>query len=451
MGSTMSQTPLTPFNKELISLLKQKKFTEISEVFENIRLLYPLNNTLNFEEFNEVFCDFFPDSCLFFELLQNSHSLSGVIDIYECLASIVIFSGEEFEEKCRFIFLLFDFNQSQSIEPKELILSFQSTIRGLCKVVSLPVPTLEEIEDIAKKLFMDIDYDNSKTIEFEEFNSWILDNYELQNFLLKYTGTQTFENAMKRFNYFFIKYKAIFVKVAGGEHEDNVDLESLLSVLKKDISEEGEESLEALRKCLVDTTKDVNMTDLVCSKIDKQAYLDIMKAWAAFTATDINNDGNLDSNELKFLIYVYDGAKSNIFQIENQLKIIDRNNSGVINRDEWIRFLSTDPDNSGKRIFKSNLRMLFTKFDKDHSGNLSKTEIFNLLKENFRIYKNAAIEKGHATFENFEGIIESLATETMEELENDDQNGLNWGEFKNYMEKCLEKEGKLKKFFDTNL
>ena len=27
-----------------------------------------------------------------------------------------------------------------------------------------------------------------------------------------------------------------------------------------------------------------------------------MKAWAAFTATDINNEGNLDKNELKFLI-----------------------------------------------------------------------------------------------------------------------------------------------------
>lgn len=387
MGSTISKDPLSPFNKDILTFLKKKRFTEIAQILENLHDLFPLNNTLSYPEFEEVFTDFFPDPSAFFELLQNSRSLSGVIDIYECIASIVMFSGEEYEEKLRFIFFLFDFNNSQKIEEKELVLSFQSTIRGLCKLVNLPVPSLEEIEEIAKKLFDTIDYDKSKTIEFEEFKSWILDNYEIQDFLLKYTGTQTFENAQRRFNFFFIKYKSIYSKVAG-ESAEECDLESLLIVLKKDNSYfSQEDSYATLSKALIDTTRDHFETKTSCSMIRKVAYHDVMRAWAAFTATDINNDGNVDKDELRFLIYAYDGRKPDIFRIEQELKIMDKDGSGQITREEWIRFLSTDPNNSGQRIFRSNLRALFINHDKDNSGILSKKELYNLLTENLRTYR----------------------------------------------------------------
>ena len=83
----------------------------------------------------------------------------------------------------------------------------------------------------------------------------------------------------------------------------SVDLQSLLSVLKKDVSESGDQcSIEALEKSLTDTTGDEKNPTNPASVIEKKAYIDIMKAWAAFTATDINNEGNLDKNELKFLI-----------------------------------------------------------------------------------------------------------------------------------------------------
>ena len=32
-----------------------------------------------------------------------------------------------------------------------------------------------------------------------------------------------------------------------------------------------------------------------------------MKSWASFTATDINNDNQLDCSELKFMIWLIDG------------------------------------------------------------------------------------------------------------------------------------------------
>ena len=68
------------------------------------------------------------------------------------------------------------------------------------------------------------------------------------------------------------------------------------------------------------------------------------------------------------------------------------------------------------------------------------------------MYRSVAMSKGNETLKNFEGMIESLAKEIMDELENDEHTGgLSWGEFKNYVEKCSDKETKLKQFLETHL
>ena len=64
------------------------------------------------------------------------------MDVYESLAIFSILCGDELEEKLHFIFNLFDFDGSGEIEEKELVMSLQSAIRGLCKFVNLPLPTL---------------------------------------------------------------------------------------------------------------------------------------------------------------------------------------------------------------------------------------------------------------------------------------------------------------------
>lgn len=81
---------------------------------------YPGNSILNYEEFTDVFSDFFVDQTdAAFDLLKNdSH-----VDVYELLATIVVFSKQEFSEKLLFIFSLFDFDKSGEIERKELVLT----------------------------------------------------------------------------------------------------------------------------------------------------------------------------------------------------------------------------------------------------------------------------------------------------------------------------------------
>ena len=60
----------------------------------------------------------------FFLLIENDHNEKGFVDLYESLAAIVIFSGMKFEEKIQYIFNLFDFDESGSIERKELYLRY---------------------------------------------------------------------------------------------------------------------------------------------------------------------------------------------------------------------------------------------------------------------------------------------------------------------------------------
>lgn len=101
------------------------------------------------------------------------------MDIYECLSAIVISSGEEFYEKLKFIYRLFDFNQNELIEIDELNQTLQSTIRSICKLVEVNPPSKEEIEFYSHSIFDAIDDDHNNTISYEEFETWIDVQFEL--------------------------------------------------------------------------------------------------------------------------------------------------------------------------------------------------------------------------------------------------------------------------------
>jgi len=51
-------------------------------------------------------------------------------------------------------------------------------------------------------------------IEFDEFNEWVRESEEIQDFFLKYTGQQTFERARKRYRLLCEFYKEVFDKNA---------------------------------------------------------------------------------------------------------------------------------------------------------------------------------------------------------------------------------------------
>ena len=65
----------------------------------------------------------------------------------------------------------------------------KTAARTLCKIIGITPPLKETVEELSDACFVLIDTDGSKTIEFEEFLTWILNDFEMLDFLLKYTGT----------------------------------------------------------------------------------------------------------------------------------------------------------------------------------------------------------------------------------------------------------------------
>lgn len=57
---------------------------------------------------------------------------------------------------------------------------------------------------------------------------------------------------------------------------------------------------------------------------------------ACFSATDINNDNELDSGELKNLFWLLEGKEPENARVLKEMKNIDEDGSGSIDRLEWI-------------------------------------------------------------------------------------------------------------------
>ena len=54
--------------------------------------------------------------------------------------------------------------------------------------------------------------------------------------------------------------------------------------------------------------------------VDHETYTEIMRAWASFSAVDINNDNSLDIMELKMLIWAMEGKEPDEQRMQMEMK-----------------------------------------------------------------------------------------------------------------------------------
>ena len=107
------------------------------------------------------------------------------------------------------------------------------------------------------------------------------------------------------------------------------------------------------------------------SIIDEVSYNHIMKIWSAFSANDLNNDNELDAYEMKVLFWLFDGKKPNKERIEREKVIMDADNSGTIDRLEWLAYLCSSSFEYEKDYYDFNLRSIFEQADKKKKGELT--------------------------------------------------------------------------------
>lgn len=117
--------------------------------------------------------------------------------------------------------------------------------------------------------------------------------------------------------------------------------------------------------------------------VSEGEYFNVMRPWASFSATDINNDNELDAGELKTLIWLVDEVEPSEARVQRDLKLIDSDKSGTIDRLEYIQYLATPDSGSGRSHFDYNLKKQFDEHDKDKDGLLNGEELFQLVLTEF--------------------------------------------------------------------
>lgn len=168
-------------------------------------------------------------------------------------------------------------------------------------MLDLKAPLHDNIIKYSCIVFEEIDGDGSGQIDFEEFSNWIKNSIELQDFLLKYTGVQTLESANRRFNEQLQLYSAIFDSISIEFMDDGyAQLNDIKKIMKKALKFMNNENMRKLFM-LMDYSNN--------GAINKTQFMGIMRPWSCFSACDINNKNELDSQELKTLIWLIDGEE----------------------------------------------------------------------------------------------------------------------------------------------
>ena len=73
--------------------------------------------------------------------------------------------------------------------------------------------------------------------------------------------------------------------------------------------------------------------------VNKRDFIDVIRAWCAFSASDFNNENKLSTKELKILLWIYTEEEPNEFKLRQEMLSIDADGSGTIDRSEWINYL----------------------------------------------------------------------------------------------------------------
>lgn len=108
--------------------------------------------------------------------------------------------------------------------------------------------------------------------------------------------------------------------------------------------------------------------------ISQDNFEAIVSPWASFSATDINNDNELDISELKTLFWLMENTEPDMMRVHMEMDAIDRDGNGTIDRIEFISYL-VSPNEQGVGYFDFELRKSFERFDSNRDGRIDSTEL----------------------------------------------------------------------------
>ena len=154
---------------------------------------------------------------------------------------------------------------------------------------------------------------------------------EIQDFMLMHTGVQTISRARRVYLAEIKKWEELFLKVSveyfGKRY---VEMDILKVAMEKELQHIDLESRKKLYYLLSYNGDEI---------IEMTSFQKIMGVWSTFSANDINNDNELDVNEIKMMWWLLDNKKPINSKLEREIKIMDTDGNGTIDRLEWLSYL----------------------------------------------------------------------------------------------------------------
>jgi len=209
----VGKAPLLPESLPFLNL-PQNVILELWEAFNDIAEGFGLT----LDEYQEIIRVTLKDYLSYSEKKMNAIALASfqvfdddensLIDALEFLSSFALLSGMTVEEKMRYIFGIYDFDESGLLSVDEMTLALRSSISGLTKLSGIDPPSESEIEQISVSAFEEAPTSGSdagmisrdKFVEYAvktpEISSWInyygdLDEVEVESF-----GGETFSKQL---------------------------------------------------------------------------------------------------------------------------------------------------------------------------------------------------------------------------------------------------------------
>lgn len=79
---------------------------------------------------------------------------NDLVDALEFISAFAVMSSMTPAEKARFVFGVFDLDESGDLSPQELALALRTTASGLCKLSDMDVPLEADIKRVARAAFL---------------------------------------------------------------------------------------------------------------------------------------------------------------------------------------------------------------------------------------------------------------------------------------------------------
>ncbi|CAD8069858.1 unnamed protein product [Paramecium sonneborni] len=468
------QKHATQFDPSLIVKLKSITMRELFDCVDTIDKYYPQNCYLNLEQFDDIFATL-TDNCIdLFNRLADQTGEDGKLSVhtFEALAAFAIFSGESFETKCMFVFRLFDFDLSNTLEEQEMVSTLQCAVRAMCKIAGLVIPTVSLLEKLGYVCFQMMDEDKNKHVDFDEFYEWTVQYDELQEFMLQYSGTQTYQYALKRmvnamdeseqqFNKWLRECKAPQVPAIKLQQNlyaiykgiDQLSIDTLFYMIieytlrSKSI---GQEDTSQQQKDLWAWKADHKKNQHLLSNISvkKSDYLDIIRAWNVYSITDVNQLSIINIKDLKLLIWLYEDEEPDYFRINQEMQTIDTNHNNIIERCEWMQYLCSEESMQRRQTPQVLMKKVFDNYDEEQCGLIPIIYIDKLLRDTFK--QQMKKMKDFKSIQSVNSLIQQLKVEFLKQVKKNNQSHFDWPSYYSFLVEATKTHSSLNKLLNLN-